>query len=140
MKIHPVSRKEPDTGRSSVASSIVPKHRAGSVPKYLKTRQAQWAEEEAKRIASIPDPDCPPGHVKLEDSSRVQKLKEMTEKHAELLHDLNRLPVSSDTRRVVLRRREIENLLTQVEEEIRKYSRPKVFVPDNEQSNEIGTL
>ena len=132
-----VPKKDINTGRSSVASSIAPKHKTGSVPKYLKARQAQWADEAAKIEAAIPDPDCPPGHIKLSDEERVDKLGQMTTKHAELLHDLNRLPVSSDTRRVVLKRNEIEGLLVWVEEEIRKFSRPKVFVPDNEkeQSN-----
>ena len=29
--------------------------------RYLKTRQAEWAEAAAQALASIPDPDCPPG-------------------------------------------------------------------------------
>eukprot|EP00092_Neocalanus_flemingeri_P047372 GFUD01053658.1.p1 GENE.GFUD01053658.1~~GFUD01053658.1.p1 ORF type:complete len:472 (-),score=121.85 GFUD01053658.1:30-1445(-) len=119
------------TGRSSVASSIAPKHKTGSVPKYLKARQAKWAEDAAQLEAAIPDPDCPPGHVKLNDEERVNQLGQMTTKHADLLQDLHRLPVSSDTRRVVLKRQEIEGLLVWVEQEIRKYSRSKVFVPAN---------
>lgn len=134
-----IPKKNLNTGRSSSASSIAPKHRTGSVPKYLKARQAKWAEEAAQLEAAIPDPDCPAGHIKLEDSERVNRLSQMTTKHADLLHDLNRLPVSSDTRRVILKRREIEGLLVWVEEEIRKFSRPKVFVPENEnfQSNNL---
>ena len=116
-------KKDLNTGRSSSTSSTAP---------YLKARQAKWVEEAAQLEAAIPDPDCPHGHVKLEDDERVRRLSEMTTKHADLLHDLNRLPVSSDTRRVVLKRREIEDLLVWVEEEMRKYSRAKVFVPENE--------
>jgi len=132
-----IHKKDPATGRSSSASTLAPKHKTGSVPKYLKARQAQWAEEAKQLKASIPDPDCPAGHVRLGEDERIEKLSSMTTKHAELLHDLNRLPVSSDTRRVVLKRREIEGLLVWVEEEIRKFSRPKVFVPENEQSNNL---
>jgi len=127
-----IHKKDPNTGRSSSASTLAPKHRTGSVPKYLKARQAQWAEEAEQLKAAIPDPDCPPGHVKLAEDDRIERLSAMTTKHADLLHELNRLPVSSDTRRVVLKRREIEGLLVWVEEEIRKFSRPKVFVPENE--------
>ena len=31
--------------------------------RYLKTRQAEWAEAAAQALASIPDPDCPPGKL-----------------------------------------------------------------------------
>ena len=39
--------------------------------RYLKARQAEWAEAAADALASIPDPDCPPGHVRLEDEVRI---------------------------------------------------------------------
>ena len=42
---------------------------------------------------------------------------------------MSRLPVSSDTRRVVTRRKELESQLGVLEEEIRNFSRPKVFLP-----------
>ena len=42
---------------------------------------------------------------------------------------VSRLPVSSDTRRVVTRRKELESQLGVLEEEIRNFSRPKVFLP-----------
>ena len=40
------------------------KHKAGSVPKYLKNRQQQWKDEAQAVLDSAPDPDCPPGHVR----------------------------------------------------------------------------
>ena len=124
------SKKGNQSRSSSSASSLVPAHRTGSVPKYLKNRQAQWAEEAAKAKAAIPDPDCPAGHVRLSDAEKLRKLGELTAKQEELLQEMNKLPVSSDTRRVVLKRREIEDLLVWVDEEIRRFSRPKVFVPE----------
>ena len=39
-----------------------------------------------------------------------------------------RLPVSSDSRRVVNRRHEIETELGTTEDDIKKFSRPKVFL------------
>ena len=42
-----------------------------------------------------------------------------------------RLPVSSDTRRVVGRRRELEEGLASLELQQRQYSRQKVFVPSH---------
>ena len=121
------------TGRSSAVSSAgsvagVP-HKAGSVPRYLRTRQAQWAEAAAAALAAIPDPDCPPGHVRLPEDQRLEMVDGASSQHAALLQDLNRLPVSSDSRRVVNRRKELETNLQQLEEDIRKFSRPKVFIP-----------
>ena len=131
------------TGRSSAVSnagsvgSVVP-HKAGSVPRYLRTRQAQWAEEAAAALAAIPDPDCPPGHVRLPEEERLQMVESFSSQHAGLLKDLNRLPVSSDSRRVVNRRKELETNLTQLEEDIKKFSRPKVFMPvDSQLNNDI---
>ena len=128
------------TGRSSAVSnagsvgSVVP-HKAGSVPRYLRDRQAQWAEEAAAALAAIPDPDCPPGHVRLPEEQRLQMVESFSSQHAGLLQDLNRLPVSSDSRRVVNRRKQLETNLTQLEEDIKKFSRPKVFMPVDRQPN-----
>ena len=130
------------TGRSSavsnagsVGSSVPVPHKAGSVPRYLRTRQARWAEEAAAALAAIPDPDCPPGHVRLPEEQRLQLVESFSSQHASLLQDLNRMPVSSDSRRVVNRRKELETNLTQLEEDIKKFSRPKVFMPVDDQPN-----
>ena len=122
---------------SSVSSA---RHKAGSVPRYLRSRQAQWAEEAAAALAAVPDPDCPPGHVRLPEVERQEAVETMTAQHASLLQDLNRLPVSSDSRRVVCRRKEIENNLNQLEEDIRKFSRLKVFIPLEDHLKENDNL
>jgi len=104
------------------------RHKAGKVPKYLKQRQQQWKDEAQAIIDSAPDPDCPPGHVRLPEPDRLQQLSDMKSSHSALLDDLNRLPVSKDTRRVIEKRREIEGLLAGLDEGIRIYSRSKVFI------------
>lgn len=40
----------------------------------LKTRQQQWKEEEAIRIANMPDPSVPPGHTLMPRDERLQTL------------------------------------------------------------------
>ena len=132
--------KTSQSGRVSAVSGCESvRHKAGSVPRYLRSRQAQWAEAEARARAAVPDPDCPPGHVRLPETERQQTVDSLSLSHANLLQDLNRLPVSSDSRRVVNRRRELEENLNQLEEEIKKFSRPKVFIPveDQNKSNDI---
>ena len=54
-------------------------------------------------------------------AEKLRKLEELTAKQEKLLQEMNKLPVSSDTRRVVLKRREIEDLLVWVDEENEKY-------------------
>ena len=53
--------------------------------RYLKTRQAEWAEAAAQALASIPDPDCPPGKKnykskQIEIESAPKKLYKGTDK------------------------------------------------------------
>merc|ERR1712059_28882 len=126
-----VTRKE-FTGRSSVASSCPqPRHKAGTVPKYLKARQTEWKEAELQRIANIPDPDCPAGHRVLGEEEKKEKLYSLEIQQDCLLRDLACLPVSVDTRRVRMKRQEIEESLATLESRIREYSRAKVFVKDD---------
>jgi len=108
------------------------KHKSGSVPKYLKNRQKQWRDEAQAVIDNTPDPDCPPGHFRIQEEERVGQLAEMKTHQHSLLMDMNRLPVSSDTRRVRELRATIEGNLAELEEKIRIYSRPKVFLPQTE--------
>lgn len=129
--------KGTESGRSSTATVHMSKHKAGSVPKYLRTRQAAWRDAEVAALAAVPDPDCPPHHRMLSGEEREQGLVARQQQHSQLLQEANRLPVSSDTRRVRLRRMELETELARVEEEIRVYSRNKVFVKVNEDGENL---
>jgi hypothetical protein len=40
------------------------------VPPLVQERKHQWAEEEERRRAALPDPDCPPGMRLLTDEER----------------------------------------------------------------------
>ena len=73
----------------------------------------------------------------LSGEEREQGLVARQQQHSQLLQEANRLPVSSDTRRVRLRRMELETELARVEEEIRVYSRNKVFVKVNENGENV---
>jgi len=130
-----VHSKGADSGRSTASTMISTKHKTGSVPKYLKTRQAEWRDAEAAALAAIPDPDCPPGHRLLPQEERLSRLEMRKERHKELLEEVNRLPVSSDTRRVRLRRAELEAELAQLEGDITVYNRHKVFVKAGEEED-----
>lgn len=40
----------------------------------LRARQAQWKRDEEERLAQMPDPSVPPGHVLMPTDERLQTL------------------------------------------------------------------
>lgn len=104
------------------------RYRRGKVPKYLKNRQEQWKQDEARRIANTPDPSIPPGHTLMPREERLQTLASLEKNHEELVTQLNALPVRVDTLRVKTKKSELEKKLVEIEDAIKIFSRPKVFV------------
>ncbi len=106
-------------------------YQPGSVPKYLQDRREQWRKEAERIERERPDPDCPPGHVLLPEEDRKIALKAMLAKYDKCLATVNNFPVRSDTLRARNQKVELENELRRLEEAIRTYERPKVFVKKN---------
>ena len=52
----------------------------------LKERQAQWQRDEEERIASIPDPEMPPGHRVLPASEQKDTLEKLKQSEYIYLH------------------------------------------------------
>jgi len=104
------------------------KYKTGSVPKYLQNRQASWKAEVERIEREKPDPDCPAGHRKLSDGDRREILGQMKERYKSLTLQANSFPVRNDTMRVQKMKAEIEREMANLEEKIRQYERPKVFV------------
>lgn len=104
------------------------RYQKGKVPKYLKERQKQWEEEERIRIANTPDPSIPPGHTLMPREERLQTLAGLQKNQTELLAQLNALPVRVDTLRVKTAKADLERKLAEIEDAIKIFSRPKVFV------------
>ncbi|XP_041363880.1 enkurin domain-containing protein 1-like [Gigantopelta aegis] len=103
-------------------------HEFGEVPKYLKCRKNQWKKEEEERIANTPDPAMPPGHKVMPNSEREDTLALLKQKQKELIHQLGALPLRNDTFRIRTCKQELETKLAELEEAIKIFSRPKVFV------------
>ena len=137
-------RKESETARALAeekkkkkSESMMPKegkYKTGSVPKYLQQRQASWKAEAEKAEREKPDPDCPPGHRKLSDGDRREALGRMKEKYASLVNQANNFPVRADTMRVKQMKADLEAEMGTLENAIRTYERPKVFVKIEESS------
>ncbi|KAK9887993.1 hypothetical protein WA026_000282 [Henosepilachna vigintioctopunctata] len=101
-----------------------PTYQKGVLPKYLKDRRGFEKTVE-------PEPDCPPGHILLPEDERKETLRVLRQSYADRVQELNSLPVRSDTLKIKKRKMDIEEELKKIDEGIRVFQRPKVFVKIN---------
>nr|XP_060145822.1 enkurin domain-containing protein 1 isoform X1 [Globicephala melas] len=105
----------------------------GHVPHYLLhrsllERRDLWRQEAEARQHSQPDPAMPPGHTCMPENQRLETLSNLLQSQSQLLHELVLLPAGADSLRAQSHRAELDRKLMQVEEAIKIFSRPKVFV------------
>ncbi|KAM9192362.1 enkurin domain-containing protein 1 isoform 3-T4 [Dugong dugon] len=100
----------------------------GQVPHYLLERRDLWRREAEARQHSQPDPAMPPGHTRMPENQRLETLSSLLQSQSQLLRELVLLPAGADSLRAQGHRAELDQKLVQVEEAIRIFSRPKVFV------------
>ncbi|XP_023935594.1 uncharacterized protein LOC112044088 [Bicyclus anynana] len=108
---------------------LPPGYQKGVLPKYLRERKENMKEKEVEDAKTNEDHVvCPPGHVTLPDVERKETLRMLRNSFAELVNELNKMPVKTDTLRMRNRKMELEKQLAKLEEGIKVFSRPKVFV------------
>ncbi|NXU90699.1 ENKD1 protein, partial [Xiphorhynchus elegans] len=100
----------------------------GHVPQYLLERKELWRKQMEERLQNLPDPDTPPGHTMMPENQRLETLSNLKQSQEELMKDLVLLPMRADSLRMQNRRVELERKLSQIEEAIKIFSRPKVFI------------
>lgn len=100
----------------------------GHVPQYLLERKELWRRQMEEQLRSLPDPDTPPGHTMMPEGQRLETLSNLKHSQEQLLKDLVMLPVRADTLSIQKRRVELERKLSQIEEALKIFSRPKVFI------------
>ncbi|NXK78049.1 ENKD1 protein, partial [Amazona guildingii] len=100
----------------------------GHVPQYLLERKELWRREMEERLRNLPDPNMPPGHTMMPEDQRLETLSNLKQSQEQLVKDLVMLPVRADTLSMQKRRVELERKLSQIEEAIKIFSRPKVFI------------
>ncbi|KAH8299753.1 hypothetical protein KR044_005476 [Drosophila immigrans] len=123
----------------SMASTVTTKskrreHKLGSrddlrLPRYLEKEKRDKAEARERHEAR--DPDCPHGHVLLSEADRLAALAQAKQRFDLLIRELNHMPMTAQTLRVRSRKAEIDKELTLVEDDIRIYSKEKVYVKAN---------
>lgn len=97
-------------------------------------------------ILNAPDPECPPGHIKVDDNQRVATLKQLESSkfdrifsvkyksfdfdldRTELEKKLGHLPVRNDSLSIKQTKEQIEKKLVELDEAIEIFSKPKVFM------------
>lgn len=105
----------------------------GSSPSYLQARQRDWARAEQNRIRNLPDPTVPEGHTVLPDRDRRETLNVLRQSQLELLQEYRLLPVrSADSFGVRQRKTELERRIAEVDEAVRVFEKPRVFVKMDE--------
>lgn len=100
----------------------------GHVPHYLLERRDLWRKEAEARQRSQPDPSMPPGHTLMPENQRLETLNNLLQSQSQLLRELVLLPAGADSLRAQGHRAELDRKLVQIEEAIKIFSRPKVFV------------
>uniref|UniRef100_G1MVW8 Enkurin domain-containing protein n=1 Tax=Meleagris gallopavo TaxID=9103 RepID=G1MVW8_MELGA len=100
----------------------------GHVPQYLLERKEQWRRQMEEQLRSRPDPDTPPGHTMMPEGQRLEMLGSLKQSQEQLIKELVMLPMRADTLSIQKRRVELERKLSQIEEALKIFSRPKVFI------------
>ncbi|CAG9134774.1 unnamed protein product [Plutella xylostella] len=120
-----LERKDKDPYLPSVlSSSRLPERRSAEVP----AGAAGVGGRGGGAGAGPGDAECPPGHVALPDTERKETLRMLRNSFAELVSELNKLPVRTDSLRTRTRKMELERQLAKLEDGIKVFSRPRVFV------------
>jgi len=102
----------------------------GAVPSYLRERKKRWAEAEEARLASLPDPSCPPGTRLMPEDERVETLRDLEESEKELQQMLFRIPLSATAMSLLRRREDLEQKLKKIEDAKIIFSRERVYVAE----------
>lgn len=100
------------------------------LPKYLERQKREREELKQKELQR--DKNCPLGYEPLTEEERTKALKIAQKKFQNLIGELNRMPMTTETLRTRSRKVEIERELIELENDIRIFSKPKVYVKINE--------
>ncbi|KGL81941.1 Enkurin domain-containing protein 1, partial [Tinamus guttatus] len=100
----------------------------GHVPQYLLQRKELWRRQLEEQQRNLPDPDTPPGHARMPEEQRLETLSNLKQSQEQLVKELVMLPVRADTLSIQKRRMELERKLSQIEEALKIFTRPKVFI------------
>lgn len=106
-----------------------PKHEEfGRIPRYLEERKAKWEWEKEVARRNEPDPMCPPGMKQMPEDERVSTLEILKQNKEITLQKFRNLPFVIETPSMIRKKNELESKLTEIENAINLFSRPKVYI------------
>lgn len=118
--------------RNARSMRAVPSNRGDSsfahIPKIIKKCTGNRTKTEDEMLKTVLDPMCPPGHIPLPDRERKKTLHMLRVSYAELVREMNLLPVRTDTLRIRQRKIQLETQLNKIEEGIKVFNKSKVYV------------
>ena len=80
------------------------------------------------RRAATPDPECPPGMVRMSDRERLDTLQTLSDNEADIRARLFKMPLHVDTPSLIKLKAALEAKLQEVEGAMKIFDRPKVFI------------
>ncbi|BFG02178.1 uncharacterized protein DMAD_01754 [Drosophila madeirensis] len=93
------------------------------IPRFLEKDKEKRDKAAAQELANASDPDC-----MLAEQARVGHLNTAQKRYDGLINEINRMPITSQSLWVRNRKAEIDKELAVVDEEIRVYSKPKLYI------------
>jgi hypothetical protein len=100
----------------------------GHVPQYIQERKMEAAQQEERRRAALPDPDCPPGMKLMPESERIEMLTILKENEKDIHMQLSKLPLRPTTMSMIKRKEGLHEKLQEIENAQKMFSKPKVFI------------
>ena len=100
----------------------------GKVPQYLEEFKNQRDVQEERRKYQEELAKCPPGMKLMPEQERVETLEILQRGKDEVWQAINKLPIASNTLTVQRKRAEYEAKLQELENAIKTFSKPKVYV------------
>lgn len=103
----------------------------GKVPQYLEEFKAKREVLNEKKRQDEEQAKCPPGMKLMMEEERVETLEILKKGKEDIWQNINKLPIASNTLSVQRRRTELEGKLVELENAIKTFSKPKVYIALN---------
>jgi hypothetical protein len=104
----------------------------GKVPNYLENRKQQWEEQKEEARRRAPDPDAPKGMKLMPESERIGTLQVLWQSKEEAVRQLGKMPFCIETPSLRNKQNMLEQKLREIENAIALFSRPKVYIANDE--------
>jgi Calmodulin-binding len=103
----------------------------GKVPHYIEEYKIQREYQIEKKKIQEEQAKCPPGMKLMPESERLETLEILQKGKDDVWQCINKLPIASNTLTVQRKRAEYESKLIELENAIKTFSKPKVYVALN---------